>query len=63
MDSSTIAGALPGMQLLMSWIPAAFAFLAALLMIIYPLTAKQNQEITETLIKRRDLPSPLVDNN
>jgi len=63
MDSSTIAGALPGMQLLMSWIPAAFAFLAALLMIIYPLTAKQNQEITETLIKRRDLPTPLVDNN
>jgi Na+/melibiose symporter-like transporter len=53
MDKSTIAAALPGMQLLMSWIPAAFAFLAAIVMIFYPLSCKQNQEIGDELIARR----------
>jgi Na+/melibiose symporter-like transporter len=53
MDKSTITAALPGMQLLMSWIPAAFAFLAAIVMIFYPLSCKQNQEIGDELIARR----------
>jgi Na+/melibiose symporter-like transporter len=53
MDKSTIAAALPGMQLLMSWIPAAFAFLAAIVMIFYPLSCKQNQQIGDELIARR----------
>lgn len=53
MDKSTIAASLPGMQLLMSWIPAAFAFLGALLMCFYPLTSKENQKICEELIQRR----------
>jgi Na+/melibiose symporter-like transporter len=53
MDKSTIAAALPGMQLLMSWIPAAFAFLAAIVMIFYPLSCKQNQQIGDDLIARR----------
>jgi Na+/melibiose symporter-like transporter len=53
MDKSTIDAALPGMQLLMSWIPAAFAFLAAIVMIFYPLSCKQNQEIGDELIARR----------
>jgi Na+/melibiose symporter-like transporter len=53
MDKTTIEAALPGMQLLMSWIPAAFAFLAAIMMIFYPLSCKQNQQIGDELIARR----------
>ena len=53
MDKSTIAASLPGMQLLMSWIPAAFAFAGAALMMLYPLTCKQNQQIGDELIQRR----------
>ena len=55
MDKNTISAALPGMQLLMSWIPAAFAFAGVALMMFYPLTSKQNQVIGEELIERRDL--------
>ena len=53
MDNSTIEGALPGMQLLMSWIPAGFAFAGATLMIFYPLTSKENQQIGDELTQRR----------
>jgi len=53
MDKTTIENSLPGMQLLMSWIPAGFAFAGALLMIFYPLTSKDNQQITEQLDQRR----------
>ncbi|MBH0020715.1 MFS transporter [Pseudoalteromonas sp. SWXJ133] len=53
MDELTITQALPGMQLLMSWIPAAFAFLGAALMLIYPLTSAMTQKITEDLAIRR----------
>ena len=53
MDKTTIEAALPGMQLLMSWIPASFAFIAAIVMIFYPLSCKQNQQIGEELIARR----------
>ncbi|NQY48901.1 MAG: MFS transporter [Colwellia sp.] len=53
MDKATIEAALPGMQLLMSWIPAAFAFAGAALMMLYPLSCKQNQQIGDELIQRR----------
>lgn len=53
MDKSTIEASLPGMQLLMSWIPAAFAFAGAALMIFYPLTTKDNQKIGDDLEQRR----------
>jgi len=53
MDKSTIEASLPGMQLLMSWIPAAFAFAGAALMLLYPLTTKQNKKIGDELILRR----------
>lgn len=49
MDELTITQALPAMQLLMSWIPAAFAFLGAALMLIYPLTSAMTKKITEDL--------------
>ena len=53
MDKATIEASLPGMQLLMSWIPAAFAFAGAALMMLYPLSCKQNQQIGDELIQRR----------
>ena len=53
MDKSTIEASLPGMQLLMSWIPAAFAFAGAALMLLYPLTTQQNQKIGDDLMQRR----------
>ncbi|VUD62481.1 Inner membrane symporter YicJ [Thalassocella blandensis] len=37
MDPATAEGALEGMKLLMSWIPASFAFVGATLMLLYPL--------------------------
>jgi Na+/melibiose symporter-like transporter len=55
MDKATIEASLPGMQLLMSWIPAVFAFAGAALMILYPLTSKQSQEIGDELLLRRSV--------
>lgn len=54
MDKSTIEASLPGMQLLMSWIPAVFAFAGAILMIAYPLTSEKSQLICDELIIRRN---------
>jgi Na+/melibiose symporter-like transporter len=53
MDQQTINSALPGMQWLMSWIPAAFAFIAAALMWFYPLTDQQQESISIELSQRR----------
>lgn len=53
MDQQTINSALPGMQWLMSWIPAAFAFIAAALMLFYPLTDQQQESISIELSQRR----------
>ena len=51
--SETITHALPGMTLLMSFIPASFGFVAAALMTLYPLTDKEQMKMTEQLILRR----------
>lgn len=59
MDNSTVAASLPGMQLLMSWIPAVFAFMGAGLMLFYPLNQQQNQQIGETLMARRNAIEPV----
>lgn len=53
MDESTIEGSLPAMQILMSWIPATFAFIGAILMWFYPLNTKMTQQITAELALRR----------
>ncbi len=53
MDKATIEATLPGMQLLMSFIPAAFAFVGAALMMFYPLSRKNNQQIGNELKQRR----------
>ncbi len=54
MDPDTVAGAVPGMKLLMSWIPAAFSFAAAALMFFYPLTTEKNKQIEHELDSRRE---------
>lgn len=53
MDSSTIQGAIPGIKMLMSWIPALVALVAAILMTIYPLTQTKLDAITQELNARR----------
>ena len=53
MDSSTISGAIPGIVMLMSYLPAVIAFLAAGLMIYYPLDQHKMDEITIELNNRR----------
>ena len=53
MQVDSITQTLPGMQALMSWIPACFGIAGALLIMQYPLTDARQQEVTETLLKRR----------
>ena len=52
-DSASIANAIPGIKMLMSWIPTLIAILAAILMTLYPLTQKKLDEITMELNNRR----------
>jgi GPH family glycoside/pentoside/hexuronide:cation symporter len=53
MDPSTIAGARGGIKALMSWIPSAFAFIAGLGMLAYPLHDRRMREIELDLAERR----------
>ena len=52
-DEVAIQGAVPGIIMLMSWIPAIVAFIAAAFMTLYPLTQKKMDEITSELNNRR----------
>ncbi|WP_020209978.1 MFS transporter [Gilvimarinus chinensis] len=52
-DPSTIAQATDGMVMLMSWIPAIFAFAAVFLLIFYPLNTKRMEEIEAELNVQR----------
>jgi GPH family glycoside/pentoside/hexuronide:cation symporter len=52
-DVATIEGAIPGIIMLMSWIPAIIAFVAAGLMYLYPLKQEDLNKITAELNKRR----------
>lgn len=52
-DAAAIEGAIPGIIMLMSWIPAIIALIAAGLMTLYPLTQKKMDEITLELNNRR----------
>jgi len=52
-DASSIEGAVPGIIMLMSWVPAIVAVIAAGLMMIYPLTQNKLDEITSELNNRR----------
>jgi len=52
-DTVAIQGAVPGIIMLMSWIPAVVAFIAAGVMTLYPLNQKKMDEITIELNNRR----------
>jgi len=52
-DAVSIQGAVPGIIMLMSWIPTIIAIIAAGFMTLYPLTQKKMDEITIELGSRR----------
>lgn len=52
-NSATINGAIPGIVMLMSWIPAIVTVITASLMLLYPLNQKKMDEITSDLNERR----------
>jgi len=52
-DAVAIQGAVPGIVMLMSWIPAVIAFLGAVLMKFYPLDQNKVDAITTELNQRR----------
>ena len=52
-DAVAIQKAIPGIKMLMSWIPTIVALGGAVIMMFYPLTQKKMNEITETLEQRR----------
>jgi glycoside/pentoside/hexuronide:cation symporter, GPH family len=52
-DAVAIQGAVPGIIMLMSWIPAVVAITAAVVMTLYPLNQKKLDEITLELQNRR----------
>ena len=52
-DEVSIQGAVPGIIMLMSWIPTIIALIAAAVMTLYPLNQKKMDEITTELNNRR----------
>lgn len=52
-NEATIDAAIPGIVLLMSWIPAAFAFIAAAILMLYPLSEHKMSDIEKELADRR----------
>lgn len=52
-DEVAIQGAVPGIIMLMSWIPTIIALIAAAIMTLYPLDQKKMDEITIELNSRR----------
>jgi glycoside/pentoside/hexuronide:cation symporter, GPH family len=54
-DSLAIQGAIPGIKMLISWVPAIIAIVAAVFMIAYPLTQSKLDLITYELNARREM--------
>ncbi len=52
-DALSIQGAVPGIVMLMSWVPAVIAILGVITMLFYPLNQKKMDAITITLNRRR----------
>jgi len=52
-NAASIDGAIPGIIMLMSWIPAIITVVAALFMLIYPLNQRKIDEVTLELNNRR----------
>lgn len=53
MNASSIPGAIPGIKLLMSWIPGIFAVLGIISLLFYPLTKHKMDQIESELKARR----------
>ncbi len=53
MDETTIAATTDGMRALMSWIPSAFSFVGAAIMLFYPLSDRRMDKIEFDLAQRR----------
>ncbi|MDB9948809.1 MFS transporter [Porticoccaceae bacterium] len=53
LDTTSIEGAIPGIKMLMSWVPGIVAVIGAGIMLFYPLTKKKMSEITSDLAQRR----------
>lgn len=53
-DSVAIQGAIPGIKMLMSWVPSIIALLGAVIMMLYPLNQTKMDQITLELNKRRE---------
>ena len=53
-DEVAIQGAVPGIIMLMSWIPTIITLIAALVMVLYPLNQKKMDDITLELNSRRE---------
>ncbi len=62
MDQVAVQSAIPGIIMLMSWIPAIVAGVAAVLMLLYPLNQTKMDEITIELNRRRDNELPFQQN-
>ncbi len=54
-DATSIENAIPGIKMLMSWIPALISILTAAIMLFYPLTQQKLDEITLELSSRRKI--------
>jgi GPH family glycoside/pentoside/hexuronide:cation symporter len=52
-DESTVMGALPGVKLLMSWVPGVFMVFGVIAMILYPLSSNRMDEISAELELKR----------
>ena len=55
LDPVAIQGAIPGIKMLMSWIPAVVAVIGAVTMMFYPLSKKMMDKISVELEERRRL--------
>ena len=55
LDPAAIQGAIPGIKMLMSWIPAIVALIGAVTMMFYPLSKKMMDQISVELAERRRL--------
>ena len=62
LDPAAIEGSIPGIKMLMSWIPATVAVIGAATMMFYPLTKKMMDKISVELEERRRLEIPLTTN-
>ena len=62
LDPTSIQGAIPGIKMLMSWIPAIVAIIGASTMMFYPLSKKMMNKISKELEERRQLENSSVTN-